>query len=261
MRNAFLFFTILLAAGCGHVKVTPSPLFDEGPLSAPCLLEQAANTVILRDYFPTLPSMDTLEVTATAADPWLRYRDIQTADGQKGALVLKNRLPEKLAGADPARVPFITTAPVPGKSDRFYILIEPEADDVLVLWQNTVLDKEHGIRVIDRSKLEITVPLNARKMERSYIRAYAANACGIEEGAADAQTVRDRYAKLILKGLAYACGGGASLEPTCSLFYGSFTPKGMDGTGIMISPTTYFPMLEILRGIGGPEMLTPAIEE
>lgn len=90
---------------------------------------------------------------------------------------------------------------------------------------------------------------------------YAANACGIEEGAADAQTVRDRYAKLILKGLAYACGGGASLEPTCSLFYGSFTPKGMDGTGIMISPTTYFPMLEILRGIGGPEMLTPAIEE
>ncbi len=179
MRNAFLFFTILLAAGCGHVKVTPSPLFDEGPLSAPCLLEQAANTVILRDYFPTLPSMDTLEVTATAADPWLRYMDIQTADGQKGALVLKNRLPEKLAGADPARVPFITTAPVPGKSDRFYILIEPEADDVLVLWQNTVLDKEHGIRVIDRSRLEITVPRNARKMERSYIRAYAANACGI----------------------------------------------------------------------------------
>ena len=90
---------------------------------------------------------------------------------------------------------------------------------------------------------------------------YAANVCGIEEGAADAQTVRDRYAKLILKGLAYSCGGGASLEPSCSLFYGSFTPKGMDGTGIMISPTTYFPMLEILRAIGGAEMLTPAIEE
>ena len=89
---------------------------------------------------------------------------------------------------------------------------------------------------------------------------YAVNACGIEAGAPDAQTVRDRYAKLILKGLAYACGGGASLDPRCSLFYGSFTPEGMDGTGIMISPTTYFPMVEVLRGIGGTEMLSPAME-
>jgi hypothetical protein len=34
----------------------------------------------------------------------------------------------------------------------------------------------------------------------------------------------------------------------------------MDNTGIMISPTTYFPMLEILRAIGGGEMLTPAMD-
>ena len=33
--------------------------------------------------------------------------------------------------------------------------------------------------MIDRNKLEITVPANAEKMERSYIRAYAANADGI----------------------------------------------------------------------------------
>ena len=70
-------------------------------------------------------------------------------------------------------------APSPGKDDRFRILIDNQADDVLVLWQNTVLDKQHGIRVVDRNTLEITVPRNARKMERSYIRAFCANADGI----------------------------------------------------------------------------------
>ena len=169
---------MLVAAGCCHVKVAPAPLFDAGPLASPCLLEADTSVVILRDYFPTLPAMDTVEITTDATEPWLRYLEI-TAQGQKAALVLKNRLPAKLAGADPARTPFITTAPVPGRQDRFYILIENGADDVQVLWQNTLLDKEHGIRVIDRSKLEITVPRNARKLERSWIRAYAANEQGI----------------------------------------------------------------------------------
>ena len=166
---------VCVAAGCGHVKVEPAPLFDEGPLASPCLLEQESNTVILRDYFPKLPTMDTLAVTATASDPWLRYLDI-TSQGQKAALVVKNRLAEKLERTDPAKAPFITTAPVEGRDDQFVILIENPADDVLVLWQNTVLDKEHGIRVIDRNTLEITVPRNARKMERSYVRAFCANA-------------------------------------------------------------------------------------
>lgn len=89
---------------------------------------------------------------------------------------------------------------------------------------------------------------------------YVANVHGLREGTTDAQTVRDRYAKLILKGLAYASGGGASLDSNCSLFYGSFTRDGLDKTGIMICPTTYFPMLEILRTVGGGEMLTPAME-
>ena len=174
----FILTIVLVAAGCGHVKVAPAPLFDAGPLASPCLLEQASNVVILRDYFPTLPTMDTLEVAMTPDQPWLKYLDL-SAGGQKGALVLKNRLPEKLAGADPALAPFITTVPVPGKDDRFRILIENGADDVLVLWQNTLLDKRHGIKVIDRNTLEITVPENAKEMKRSYIRAYCANASGI----------------------------------------------------------------------------------
>lgn len=84
------------------------------------------------------------------------------------------------------------------------------------------------------------------------------NLAGIDCDGADAQTVRDRTAKMLLKGIAYASGGGASLDQTCSLHYSSITLKGLDEAGISISPTTYFPMLEILRRVGGPEMLCPA---
>ena len=89
----------------------------------------------------------------------------------------------------------------------------------------------------------------------------AINVCNLKRDDPDVQTLRDRYAKTILRGLAYACGSGASIEPNCSLFYGSATLDGMDKTGIMIAPPTYFPMLEVLKVVGGIEMLTPAIEE
>ncbi|MCR5709184.1 MAG: hypothetical protein K6G79_01745 [Bacteroidales bacterium] len=168
---------LLVAAGCGNVKVTPAPLFDKAPLASPCLAQEESQQVILRDYFPTLPGTDTITVTATAEMPFLTYLEI-TSSGQKAALPVKNMLPSKLEGCDPAGVPYITTAPVPGKDDRFYILIENGATDIQVLWQNTILDKEHGIKVISPEKLEITVPRNARRMERSYIRAFSANGNG-----------------------------------------------------------------------------------
>ncbi len=178
MRKIALFLMMYVAAGCGHVKVTPAPLFDQGPLASPCLLEQETNTVILRDYFPTLPTEDTLVLTTTVSDPWLRYL-VVPMQGQQASLVLKNRLPEKLAAADPSKAPFLTTVPVEGRDDQFRIVIENEVEDMQVLWQNTMLDKEHGVKALSRTCVEITVPRNARKMERSYIRAYASNADGI----------------------------------------------------------------------------------
>ena len=192
MRNVFFLLALCVAAGCGHVKVTPAPLFDNAPLASPCLAQQETTVVILRDYFPTLPRMDTATLVTTVDTPFLTYVEINAGD-QKAALPFKNMLPAKLAGCDPAKAPFITTAPVEGSDDRFWLLIENEADDVQVLWQNTLLDKEHGIRVIDRTRLEITVPRNARKMERSYIRAFCAN----ENGLGNDILVPLRYGKVM----------------------------------------------------------------
>ena len=87
------------------------------------------------------------------------------------------------------------------------------------------------------------------------------NLTGIDADHPDAQTMRDRYAKMLLKGVAYAAGGGASVDPTCSLCFSSLSLKGLDACGISISPSTYFPMLEILRQAGGIQMLSPAHDD
>lgn len=87
------------------------------------------------------------------------------------------------------------------------------------------------------------------------------NVRSVTKGSPDAQTLKDRYAKMLLKGLAYACGGGASLDNNCSLFYGSFSLEGLDATGIRISPMSYFPMIETLRAIGGGEITNTTYDE
>ena len=87
------------------------------------------------------------------------------------------------------------------------------------------------------------------------------NLRGTEKGAPSLKTLRDRRAKMLLKGLAFAGGSGSTLEPQCSLFYGSFTLDGMDKTKVQISPMSYFPLIETLRAIGGNPILTPVISD
>ena len=81
------------------------------------------------------------------------------------------------------------------------------------------------------------------------------NVRSIRKDSPNDQTLRDRYAKFLLKGLAMAGGAGVSLNRDCAMFYNSFTLEGMDKTGITICPMSYFPMLETLQAVGGPEML------
>lgn len=85
------------------------------------------------------------------------------------------------------------------------------------------------------------------------------NLRGLDRDKPSPQKLMERRTKMLLKGLAFACGSGCSLEPKCSLYYGSFTLDGLDKTEIQISPMSYFPMLETLRAIGGAEILSPVI--
>ena len=77
----------------------------------------------------------------------------------------------------------------------------------------------------------------------------------------DRQTLLDRYAKVILKGIAYAGGCGAGYDNMSVTGYKTITLEGLDAAGICITPEAYFPMLESMRIIGGDAMLSPAVSE
>lgn len=77
-------------------------------------------------------------------------------------------------------------------------------------------------------------------------------------GSPTKQLLRDRLAKIVLKGIAAAGGGGHTVEPFCSMFYRSRSLQGLDSVNIMLSPMCYFPMLEVLRSVGGDDMTMPA---
>lgn len=77
----------------------------------------------------------------------------------------------------------------------------------------------------------------------------------------DVQTLEARYAKAILRGLAFAAGTGAGLDSRSATFYGAMSLPGMDKTAITLAPDTYFPMMETLQAIGGSEMTHPARTE
>lgn len=83
----------------------------------------------------------------------------------------------------------------------------------------------------------------------------------LESDSPSRATLRDRQAKTVLRGMAWACGAGATIEPMCSLFYGARTLAGMDRTNVTISPMAYFPMVEVLRALGGDEAVNPAPDE
>ena len=113
-------------------------------------------------------------------------------------------------------------------------------------------------------KAKVAVFLEKREGAVSFLNAPGrwamVNVSALDDDSPSEQTLKDRYAKTILKGVGYACGIGASVEELCSLNYESATLQGMDRTDIRISPMAYFPMLSILQSIGGIEMMSPPYE-
>ena len=57
----------------------------------------------------------------------------------------------------------------------------------------------------------------------------------------------ERMAKVALRGLAYASGGGATMEKNCLMSPACDTLEGLDAAPFAISPMAYIPMLEFLN--------------
>ena len=63
-----------------------------------------------------------------------------------------------------------------------------------------------------------------------------------------------RVTKMLMKGLAHAAGAGATLEPRCVMYVGSFSLAGIDATSATYGPNAFFPISETLRRLGGESL-------
>ena len=117
------------------------------------------------------------------------------------------------------------------------------------------------VNVLFGDKAKVAVFVERREKGPSFLNYPAhwgmVNMSGLDKGASGAETLAMRQAKMVLKGIAYACGGGATMEKVCAMNARSLTLAEMDKTLLVLSPMSYFPMLEALRAVGDSEILTP----
>jgi hypothetical protein len=77
------------------------------------------------------------------------------------------------------------------------------------------------------------------------------NLRGLGRDNPEALFLKKRTRQMLLKGLAHACGVGATVDAMCVMCYSSFTLEGMDRVSATYGPNAYFPVRELLREIGG----------
>jgi len=166
---------ILLVAGCtGRHSV--KALFDDAPLAEQCIVEEQCTKVGLKDYFPEMNGNDSITIIMGKNESFLESRTF-TSGGKKASMVIANRTMAKMRNFDESLAPFISTNIVVGNDEEFYVDIDNTADSIFVLWQNTMIDE--CVTTIDPTRIKVTVPRNAAKMETSFIRIFAANSRGI----------------------------------------------------------------------------------
>ncbi|MDR1974016.1 MAG: hypothetical protein LBQ31_04995 [Bacteroidales bacterium] len=94
------------------------------------------------------------------------------SNGEKGSVVMINRTAPSYDSGEPV---IVTNS---FASDKFSIrCVKNGVESFVVLWQNTVLDS--NFYTLSDSSLTVTIPANAYKRERSYIRVIASNECGV----------------------------------------------------------------------------------
>lgn len=124
---------------------------------------------------------------------------------------------------------------------------EPLACDALR--DPTILRKRFGDKAV------IVVAVVKQEIGASFINIPGSfaqvNLRGLDKDKPDAFFLKKRRTQMLLKGLAHACGIGATMDSTCVMKYNSFTLEGMDLVSATYGPNAYFPMSKLLKEIGG----------
>lgn len=73
------------------------------------------------------------------------------------------------------------------------------------------------------------------------------NVSGLYKDGPDELFTYKRNSQMLMKGLAYACGLGATMDNMCAMEHSSFTLEGMDAVSATYGPNTFFPMQTLFR--------------
>ena len=87
------------------------------------------------------------------------------------------------------------------------------------------------------------------------------NLSGLDRDKPEAERYRRRLRQMMLKGLAHACGVGATFDARCVMYSESFTLEGMDKTSVSYSPFASGPLDSQLKALGGEAILRYAEEQ
>lgn len=126
------------------------------------------------------------------------------------------------------------------------------------LWERGYTAKRYG----DKAKLIVYVKNDPKEV--SFINApgnwAVVNLSGLDRDKPDTERYRRRLRQMMLKGLAHACGVGATGDSHCVMYNNSFTLEGMDKTSVSYSPFAGAPVQDTLLAIGGISMFGQAQE-
>ena len=79
------------------------------------------------------------------------------------------------------------------------------------------------------------------------------NLAQLESDSPSPEVLAARRAKIILRGLAYAAGAGATLEQRCLMFAGGLSLRELDAAPFALSPMAQLPMLVALEKLFGED--------
>ncbi|MHC1690986.1 MAG: alpha-amylase family glycosyl hydrolase [Bacteroidales bacterium] len=198
MKRISIILLIIPVLLISCINKDQSTKFDIYDLARPISLQGDTTVVIVKDYFPLCENIDSVYSPTLKIEKITNFDTIRVinnsrsrliniitlfSEGEKASLISLNKVQDN---NDDKSIKVIS---VDSDQNKVYAKILGRDTYFIVMWQNTVIDpfyitvKTDKTNPVGEKLLEIEIPSKAKKLDRSFIRIYAANKHGISNDA------------------------------------------------------------------------------